>query len=297
MKNLNNLTVIILTYKTDLTILKNCIKSIDSSVNINLIENSSEFKNKEIIKSLNPKINFFCTGDNLGYGKGNNFGLEMTNTRYALILNPDVICKSNFFENINKYIDNKLDFTIIGSQYIDNSTWKPFGYFKEDKKNLTDNVNNLDLIKADWVVGCSLLLDLDKFENKKIFDENYFLFFEEFDLCKQIIKSGGKVFSSRSLIINHLGFKGSFASEKKYKIEALKLRNWHWMWSFFYYHKKNDGYFYALRKTLGNLLRSFFKTLFYFFTFNKDEKTRYFYRFLGLCNSIGGKKSWFRINL
>ena len=39
------------------------------------------------------------------------------------------------------------------------------------------------LIKVDWVTGCSMLINLKKFNNKNIFDKNYFLYFEELDLC------------------------------------------------------------------------------------------------------------------
>ena len=104
-------------------------------------------------------------------------------------------------------------------------------------------------------------------------------------------------FLANRLIIDHLGFKGSFAYDKNYKVEALKIRNWHWMWSFFYYHKKNEGYFVALNKTSGKLIKSFLKTIYYFISFNKNERIRYLYRFLGLINSMTGKKSWFRIDL
>ena len=130
---LSNLTVIILTYKTDLEILSNCIKSIDHLVSINLVENSREFKNKDSIKKINPKINFFCTGENLGYSGGNNFGLEQTKTRYALILNPDTICAPNFFENIKKYINGDVNFSIIGAQYNNDSAWQTYGFFDEKK--------------------------------------------------------------------------------------------------------------------------------------------------------------------
>ncbi len=292
---LSNLTVIILTYKTDLEILSNCIKSIDHLVSINLVENSREFKNKDLIKKINPKINFFCTGENLGYSGGNNFGLEQTNTRYALILNPDTICAPNFFENIKKYINGDVNFSIIGAQYNNDSTWQTHGFFDE-KKNSNNQYDQNNLIKTEWVMGCSMLIDLNKFEKKNLFDTNFFLFFEEFDLCKQVVKTGGKVFSSKSLLIDHLGFKGSFGSEKEFEIYALKIKNWHFMWSFFYYHKKNDGYFFALKKSFGRLLRSILKTFYYFLLFNKYERTKYFYRFLGLYNSILGKKSSFRIN-
>ena len=295
--SLSELTVIVVTFKTDITLLKNCLNSIDSRVKVILVENSNSFENKNEIESQYKNVKIVCSGSNLGYGSGNNFGLNETTTRYALILNPDVICKEDYFKIIETYINNKTDFSIIGSQYENNKEWAPCGYFDNKKFIDFDSKENPDLLKVDWVVGCSLLIDLKKFESLKIFDEYFFLFFEEFDLCKQLKKSSGKVFSSKSLIIDHLGFKGSFAHNKDYAIEALKIRNWHWMWSFFYYHRKNEGYFIALKKTSGKLIKSFFKIIYYFISFNKNERIRYLYRFLGLINSMIGKKSWFRINL
>ena len=294
--NLSELTVVVVTFKTDITLLRNCLNSIDSRVKVIIVENSKNFVNKNEIENEYKNTKILCSGSNLGYGSGNNFGLYKTTTRYALILNPDVVCRENYFKNIEKYIDNKTDFSIIGAQYQDNISWAPCGYFNNKKILDFDPKKDPDLVKVDWVVGCSLLIDLNKFKSNKIFDENFFLFFEEFDLCKQIKKSSGKVFSSKSLIIDHLGFKGSFAHDENYTLEALKLRNWHWMWSFFYYHKKNEGYFFAFRKTIGKLIKSFLKTIYYFISFNKNERIRYSHRFLGLVNSMIGKKSWFRIN-
>ena len=59
------------------------------------------------------------------------------------------------------------------------------------------------------------------------------------------------VFVSKDLIIDHLGNMGSFATDKNLKLDAEKLREWHWMWSTFYFYKKNYGFFYALKKTKG----------------------------------------------
>ena len=80
--------------------------------------------------------------------------------------------------------------------------------------------------------------------DKNIFDKNYFLYFEEFDLCKSTNDNGGYVYTASDLKVHHLGFKGSFGASKKLRIEANRLRDWHWMWSYFYFYKKNYNYFY-----------------------------------------------------
>ena len=100
--------------------------------------------------------------------------------------------------------------------------------------------------------------------------------------------------SSSKLIVNHFGFQSSTDSTNE--IDLIKLRNWHYMWSYFYYHKKNEGYFIALRVSFGKLIRSFFKLVLFTLIFNKIKRINYLYRFLGLLNSMIGKKSFFRIN-
>ena len=185
------------------------------------------------------------------------------------------------------------------STYKNEKTYSASGYFEENikKNNINEYSTQISsLKKVDWVMGCSMLIDLDKFSSKKLFDENFFLYFEEFDLCKRIKDKGEDVFVSKDLIIDHLGNMGSFATDKNLKFDAEKLREWHWMWSTFYFYKKNYGFFYALKKTMGKLLRSFVKMIYYYLIFNRVLKAKYTCRFMGLLNSIFGKKSWYRVN-
>ena len=293
--NFSNLSVVIVTYKTNLKILEKCLSSIDPSVKIIITENSSKFINEDQLVNKYKNVSIFCTGSNTGYGRGNNYGLQKVDTNFALILNPDTVCEKNYFENLKVYLNNELDFSIIGSQYLDNKTYAPAGFF--DKKlslEDADQLQDLSLSKVDWVVGCSMLVNLKKFKSNSIFDENFFLFFEEFDLCKHLKRNGEKVYSSSRLIVNHFGFKSS--TDLTNEVDLVKIRNWHYMWSYFYYHKKNEGYIKALKVSFGKLIRSLFKLILFTIVFDKKKRTNYLYRFLGLFNSIIGKKSSYRIN-
>jgi N-acetylglucosaminyl-diphospho-decaprenol L-rhamnosyltransferase len=294
---LSDLTVNILTYKTNMEILDNCIDSISSEVKINIIENSKKFENEEHIRSKKNNINIICTGSNLGYAGGHNYGISKVTTRYVLILNPDLICKNAYFDNVKNYLNDQVDFHIIGSQYEKDKMNKPaYGLFEKKKFNPPLPIDKLNLQIVDWVVGCSMLIDLKKFSNKKLFDENFFLFYEETDFCRSVKLNNGLIFSSKDLIIDHYGEKGSFATEISNRYSYLKLRNWHLMWSSFYYYKKNYGYLHAFKLLIGSLIKSFFKLIFFAILFNKYNFTKHFFRFSGLLNSMIGKKSWFRIN-
>ena len=299
MKVLKDLTIIIVTYNTPKKIILDCLRSINNNeVNILIIENSNNFLHKDEIQSEFSNVDIICTGENLGYGKGNNFGIKHTTSKFALILNPDVTCDKDFFRNISSLIEEVEDFSIIGCQYLYDKVFMPAGFFN-DKKNTEFKVNfkndKIDeLSKVDWVTGCSMLINLKKFQNKKIFDENFFLYFEEFDLCKSLIKRGENVYSSKKLKIHHLGFKSSVDETSNNEGNINILREWHWMWSTFYFYKKNFNYFYAFKKVIGKLIKAFFKIIFYSIIFNQKEKEKYKYRFLGIYNALLGRPSTFR---
>ena len=294
-KPYKNLTIVIVTYKTNLEILEKCLDSIQSGIKVIIVENSKKFENKShIIKKYKSlKIKIYCSGKNIGYGGGNNLGLLNTKTKFALITSPDVNFSKKFFKNIIKYTNNQIDFSLIGVQYKNNSIWDTAGYFNKKIKVVDfKDYNKLNLQQVHWIIGCCMLLDLEKFKNKKIFDQNYFLYFEEIDICQKLMGLEQKVYTSRDLIIKHLGSKSSeFLASDGY----LKMRNWHFMWSFFYYHKKNYGMLKAYYLSFGKLLRFLIKTIFYFILFNKKNYTKNLYSFLGLFNSMIKKKSSFRI--
>ncbi len=294
MKNdiLSKLTVVILTYKTDKKILIDCINSIDKSVKVLIVENSKCFEYRNEFLERFSNLSIICSGSNLGFGAGYNYGFENIKSDYALVLAPDTICNKNFFEKIKFYLSEDIDFSIIGVKFNSDNVYPSYGFF-----NKTDSFeyNDFFLKEVDWVVGCAMLINLNKYDKKKIFDENIFIYFEEFDLCKNTIKNGGKVFTSSILIVKHLGNMGSIASNQDFKETSNNFRDWHWMWSQFYFYKKNYGFPYALLKFSSK----FFKGLFKIFIFKLLNDQRKFnnakFRFLGLYHSIIGNKSFYRI--
>ena len=164
MNNIHNLTVVVVTYRTDEKILTECLNSIDPQVKILLVENSKNIAFKEKLENSYPNVTVVLSGSNLGYGTGNNFGLSRVKTKFALILNPDVTLEKNFFNEINNYLDKQINFHIIGVNYKDDPKWKTSGLFSEfDKRIKIKNEKKLDnssLIEVDWVVGCSMLINL-----------------------------------------------------------------------------------------------------------------------------------------
>ena len=87
---------------------------------------------------------------------------------------------------------------------------------------------------------------------------------------------------------------GGKSHSTAYEIEIEYSRNWHWMWSKFYFYKKHNGYLKALLISFPIMIKSIIKFIYYLLKFNKYKKKIYKMRFLGLLNSMLGRKSWYR---
>ena len=272
------ITIIINTFKSDEKI-HSCLDSISDEYKVVVVENStnSEFKNK--IEKKYSNVECILTGDNLGYAKGNNLGLSKVTSEYALILNPDAQLHKdtlrNFFITANKI----KDFSIVGPANQDEFSKKEINSKKED------------FFEVNKLKGFAMFLKMEQFKEVGFFDENFFIYLEEIDLCKRLKKKNKKIYLDKNIIIHHLGGR-SHNSSIDFEMELS--RNWHWMWSTFYYNKKHYGYFYSLFKISGKFLSSIINLIFYSITFKNEKRKIYFQRFSGLINSILGRKSWYR---
>ena len=293
------ITIVVVTYQTNRKILLKCLKSINKNIKVIIIENSKKFENEKIFKKKFKNLEIICSGSNLGYGNGNNLGLSKVKTKYALILNPDAYCSKNFFKNLEINLNNIEDFHLLGCTYSNKNKTFPAGFFNNhENKNFEKIVNSNKLpkiVKVDWIRGFSIVLNMKKFKKRAVFDKNYFLYLEEIDLCKSIQQKLGNVYFANNLKVQHLGFKGSVGASKINKRNSENLRNWHYMWSSFYFYKKNYGYFYALNKMFGKFIRAFLKLIIYSIFFQRDKKEKYLFRFLGLLSSMIGLKSNYRV--
>ena len=89
-------------------------------------------------------------------------------------------------------------------------------------------------------------------------------------------KKKGNIYLANGLKVNHLGFKGSVGASIIDKQNVDNLRNWHYMWSSFYFYKKNYGYLYALKKMFVKFIRSLMKVIFFSLTFQNQKKNKIF---------------------
>ena len=277
----DKITVVINTFNSEDKI-QQCLKSINPNVKVIIIENSNNLNFKNMVEKKYSNVNCFLAGQNLGYAKGNNFGLSKVKSDYALILNPDAFLIKGTLERLLVIANNFKDFSIIGPA-------RQNEYVKLDLHK-----NEEDTFEVNRLKGFAMFLNIKQFKEIGFFDENFFIYLEEIDLCKRLQKKNKKIYLDKKVIINHLG--GSSHNEK-INFEMELSRNWHWMWSTFYYNKKHYGYYNSLFKVSGKFFSALIKLIFYSLMFNKIKKKIYYQRFSGLLNSIIGRNSWYRPKL
>ena len=276
-----DLTVIITSFHSRNKIF-NCINSIEKNIKVIVIENSNDQILKKEIQSNYKNVECILSEENLGYGAGNNLGLSMVKTSYALILNPDVTLINGAISKFFLTINNLKDFGVIAPVSLN------------EKYNNFNIAVDKEIKEVDNVKGFAMFLNMKNLKKINFFDDNFFLYFEEIDLCRRLKKNNSKIFIDPTIEVNHLG-----GTSHKSEIEKpMELsRNWHWMWSTFYFHKKHYGYLSAIIKIFPKLFSSFFKFIIFFITFQKSKSEIYKHRLSGIINSILLRKSFFRPKL
>jgi len=277
-----NLSVVTVTLKSEKVINK-CINSIGQNVPIIVVENSNNHKFKQDLESKYKNLKCILSGSNLGMGAGNNVGIKAVTTDYVFILNPDVTLEPNTLDELFLASEKISEFSILSpiNADLDFPNYKTKKIFK--KKNSP--------FQVDYVDGFSMLLNKKKFNNDIYFDESFFLYLENNDLCMRVKRAGGSVYIVPTAKINH---SGSGSVDSKYNDEVELSRNWHWLWSKFYFNKKNFGFFKAITECLPTYISSILKFLFYTLINNSFKKKIHLNRASGFYNAFVGKSSWYR---
>ena len=283
-----NLSIVIVTFKSE-GVIHECIKSIDKDIKITVVENSNNFQFKDELEKSYKNVSCILSSENLGMGSGNNIGIKRATTDFVLILNPDVILEASTINELITASQKISSFAILApiSSDIDYPNYK----LDNNKKDSIDYNFPFKVISID---GFAMLFNKKKLDiifHENYFDENFFMYLENDDLCKRIIDAKEDIYIAPISKIKHLGGK---AVNNKYKNEVELARNWHWIWSKFYFNKKHYGYSVAFFNGFPKIFSSLVKYIFYSLIQNKVKQRIYLNRASGFINAAMNKKSWYR---
>lgn len=289
--NLHNkidLSIIIVNYNVK-DFLYNCLKSIENSkANFNyeviVVDNNSSDFSVEYLKPQFPNVKFIQLDSNLGFAKANNIGLKEAKGKYVLFLNPDTIISEDTLQVMKDYMDAHPEVYISGCKLLNPdgsfqlpcrrgfpTPWAAFSKLFGlqalfPKSRLFAKYNQTyrsidETYYIDSVMGAFMFCRADVIKQLGGFDEDYFMYGEDLDLCYRTTLLGGKVAYVHSTSTIH--FKGE--STRRSSIDEIK----HFYEAMEIFVRKHYSYsrpfLFILR--LGILVRTFFA---YIFKFKND---------------------------
>jgi N-acetylglucosaminyl-diphospho-decaprenol L-rhamnosyltransferase len=235
-----DLSIVILNYKTQ-RLTRQCIKTImlyrpAVDFEIIVVDNNSGDGVEEMLRKHYPEARFVQSGKNLGFAAGNNVGIRAATGRYVMILNPDITVKPGAVEAVIRYMDEHKDVGMVGPRLVkpdgnvDESCYRFPGYMipvyrRTPLSKLAAGRRALDHYlmadydrrltrEVDWLLGAVLIVRRSALLEVGLFDERYFLYFEDTDWCRRFWQAGHRVvyFTGAEMVHYHerLSARGSW---------------------------------------------------------------------------------------
>lgn len=213
---------VIITHHNTVELLNLCLQSVEKTTaglkrEIFVVDSETKGITKEFLKEKYPEVKLIPFKKNSGYSKIVNAGLKKTTGKYILILNADIITEEKAIADMLEYMKEHPQVGILGPQLLDftnniqpscfsfpgfgvilsrrtflgKTKWgkkqidKHFKYTKESGLGTT--------ISVDCVQGSAMMINRDNMEKVGLFDERFFMYFEDVDWCRRFWQAGYKV--------------------------------------------------------------------------------------------------------
>jgi GT2 family glycosyltransferase len=279
------ITIVFLSFHSEHHIRRHLLE-IDIKFPIIIVDNSLNFEFKKEIEEQYKNVEVIIPRKNLGFAAGMNLGIKSSKTNYVFINSPDVIISNNSIEKLVDKISLIDNFALLGPTYLDESVNKNYHELKN-----SNSYKNLNLKEVKWIDN-NFIINKSEINKIGFFDEDFFMYYENFDLCHRVLENQKKMYVCSDIKFVH---QGTNSTDQKFTSEVQLSKSWHYSWSKYFFFKKHYGIFFALKKIMPNFLRSIKKIFYYnIFSRNKLEARLAIAELAGITNAILGKPSNFR---
>jgi GT2 family glycosyltransferase len=240
------LSIIILCWN-DLGVIVNCLQSIyagthSTEFEVIVSDNGSSDESVKVIRERFPQVHVIENGTNLRFSKANNVGIRASKGEYVLILNPDTIIHDGTLDKLVMFADQHPEAGAFGCRVLNpDGTYqvsgRPFAslrgewiaalqlrvlghfcdWFRSDSyagwKGETQRM-------IDWHSGCCILIRADLLKRLGGFDEQFFYYYEDMDLCRRVWAAGYPIIYTPEMTITHLGGQSTKRSPIAFKIDS-----------------------------------------------------------------------------
>lgn len=257
-------------------------KTKDISYEIIIVDNSKDTK-KSFFQKNYPDIKYILNSKNLGFSKAANIGINHGTGRYVLLLNPDTRLKNNVALLLAQFLDHHPNVGIVGGKILNDDgslqfSCRSFPSYKTaffnryslltrilpGNKYSTEYINPLNshnkTAEVDWLSGSCMMVRKQALEVVGLFDENFFMYCEDVDICYRMKLLGWKVVYYPEAVIYHSIGKSSAQNKIKAVIERHKSM-WTYYKKYFNRHKAKDSivWFGIVSRCISQLIIALFQ--------------------------------------
>jgi len=215
--------------------LKECLESILSQsftdYEILLIDNASSDNSVSFVRENFPQVKIIQNKDNLGFAEGNNIGITQAVGKIIVLFNPDAVADKEWLSILVDVLQSSEKIAAVtgkmyylGEQYGKDAvfcTWSKINPYSAAPYNFH---NDEKISKVDYLSGAAMVVKRDIFEKIGLMDSDYFLYFEETDLCARMIRAGYDLMYVPSAIVWHAVSPLSNSENKVYYMERSRIR-------------------------------------------------------------------------
>lgn len=207
-----DLSVIIVCFRAHERVIR-CLEALDSfsgkdfSMEVIIVNNNpGDIAFREIEKRF-TEYKFIHNTVNGGYSNGCNLGVTSAHGKYLLFLNPDAVATEDAVQKLLLTAKSDPSVFIVSCRQVrgNGKENKAYGVFPWEKRKISkgDKEAGNDITFPDWVSGSVMIMPWDIFNSLKGFDEDFWMYYEDVDLCRRAREAGGEIAFCNNITIRH----------------------------------------------------------------------------------------------
>lgn len=204
-----DVSIVIVTYHSA-DVIGSCLDSIESagsaSREVFVVDNASTDGTAEQVRTRYPSVQLIANSDNRGFSAANNQAIPLCRGRYLFFLNPDAELTGGCLETAVRYLDENPRIGLAGTKVVnpDGSMQETISLRYPGQKHAAEELKGLPGGIA-CVLGASMIARADLIRAIGGFDEDYFLYGEDQEMCLRIRQQGFEIGYIESAVVRHIG--------------------------------------------------------------------------------------------
>ena len=230
-----NTSIIIVNYN-GLRFTQQCLESLyrfhaPGTVEVIVVDNNSSDGSQNKLPRLFPAINLVPLPENRGFGAANNIGAKKAKGDFLFFVNNDTIFTEETVDALQQMLLKQNEHGIVGPKLLneDSSFQRSFGEFPSIRNELAEKrlagnhssqvTTSEQPVRKDWVTGAAFMIKRELFEAVGGFDDGFFMYFEDIDLCRTLAERGLWSLYVPAVAMIHLGGKSYGAKDRRITME------------------------------------------------------------------------------